>query len=37
MNFSISRKGYDKNQVQEYIKTQTDQYEKTILGLRDRV
>ena len=37
MNFSISRKGYDKNQVQEYIKAQTDKYEKTILGLRDRV
>lgn len=37
MNFSISRKGYDKEQVQEYIKAQTDKYEKTILGLRDRV
>lgn len=37
MNFSISRKGYDKEQVQEYIKVQTDKYEKTILGLRDRV
>ena len=37
MNFSISRKGYDKNQVQEYIKYQSDKYEKTIGGLRDRV
>ena len=37
MNFTTSRKGYDKNQVQEYIKAQTDKYEKTILGLRDRV
>ena len=37
MNFNISRKGYDKSQVQEYIKAQTDKYEKTILGLRDRV
>ena len=37
MNFAQVRKGYDKNQVQEYIKTQIDKYEKTILGLRDRV
>ena len=37
MNFTTSRKGYDKNQVQEYIKSLTDKYEKTILGLRDRV
>lgn len=37
MEFTKSRKGYDKNQVQEYIKSLTDKYEKTILGLRDRV
>ncbi|MBD5100192.1 MAG: hypothetical protein HDT29_02745 [Clostridiales bacterium] len=37
MEFTILRKGYDKNQVQEYIKSLTDKYEKTILGLRDRV
>ena len=36
-NFSISRKGYDKAQVQEYIKMQADKYESTILGLRDRI
>ena len=37
MKFSIKRKGYDKSEVQEYIKAQTDKYEMTILGLRDRV
>ncbi|MDE6189598.1 MAG: hypothetical protein K2G37_04870 [Clostridia bacterium] len=37
MKFTIKRKGYDKSEVQEYIKAQTDKYEKTILGLRDRV
>lgn len=37
MNFSQARKGYDKGQVQEYIKLQTDKYESTILGLRDRI
>ena len=35
-NFSIVRKGYDKAQVQEYIKMQADKYESTILALRDR-
>lgn len=37
MNFSLSRKGYDKIQVQEFIKAQTDKYENTIMGLRDRI
>ncbi|MCX4362263.1 MAG: hypothetical protein OSJ74_02595 [Clostridia bacterium] len=37
MNFSQARKGYDKAQVQEYIKQQQDKYESTILGLRDRI
>ena len=36
-NFSIVRKGYDKAQVQEYIKMQADKYESTILALRDRI
>ena len=36
-NFSVVRKGYDKAQVQEYIKMQADKYESTILGLRDRI
>ena len=36
-NFSTVRKGYDKAQVQEYIKMQTDKYESTILALRDRI
>lgn len=37
MNFATARKGYDRFQVQEYIKDMTDKYEKTIMGLRDRV
>lgn len=37
MNFQVARKGYDRFQVQEYIKDITDKYEKTILGLRDRI
>lgn len=37
MNFSLAKKGYDKFQVQEYIKDMVDKYEKTILGLRDRL
>ena len=36
-NFSTVRKGYDKAQVQEYIKMQADKYESTILALRDRI
>ena len=36
-NFSTVRKGYDKAQVQEYIKIQADKYESTILALRDRI
>ena len=36
-NFSVSRKGYDKAQVQEYIRAQADKYESTILALRDRI
>lgn len=37
MDFTIARKGYDKYQVQAYIKELMDKYESTILGLRDRI
>lgn len=37
MKFSSQRKGYDKGQVEEYIKMLTDKYESTILALRDRI
>lgn len=37
MNFSQQRRGYDKGQVEEYIKILTDKYESTILALRDRI
>ncbi len=32
MNFSQQRRGYDKGQVEEYIKILTDKYESTILA-----